>query len=71
MVLLEQDTTRKRQVDKNATKLAKLDVSNNEGGKYKVKAICNNAVYKKKSAGHLSRLHYLVSWKSYLKEENT
>ena len=59
MLLLEQDTTRKEQIDKNATKLAKLDAGK-DNSMYKVKAICNSAVYAKKSASHLSGLYYLV-----------
>ena len=56
--LLEQDTTRKRQVDENATK---LDAGDNNSGKYKMKSICNSAVYAKVSKlGHLSGLYYLV-----------
>ena len=60
MSLLEQNTTRKGQVDKNTTKLAELDVSHHKGGEYKVKAICNSAVYAKESADYLPRLYYLV-----------
>ena len=50
MLLLEQGITRKKQADKN--NVTKLDVGNNSG-KYKVKAICNSAIYIKQSAGHL------------------
>ena len=59
MLLLEQNTTRKRRVDENNA--TKLDAGSNEGGKYKVKAIYNSAVYIKKSSGHLPGLYYLVS----------
>ena len=68
MSLLEQDTTRKEWVDKNVTE---LDASDDEGGEYKVEAIRNRAVYARESAGYLPKLYYLVSWKGYLKEENT
>ena len=69
MSLLEQNTTRKGQVNENATE---LDASNNKGGKYKVEAICNSAIYAKKSElGHQLGLYYLGFWKNYLKEENT
>ena len=67
MSLLEQDTTKKRRVDKNGTE---LDAGNNEGGEYEMEAICNSVVYARESAGHLPRLYYLVSWKGYLEEEN-
>ena len=43
---------------------------NNE--EYKVEVIYNNKVYEKESeAGHLSGLYYLLSWKSYPKDEIT
>ena len=70
VLLLEQDTTRKRRVDENNA--AKLDVGDNEGDEYKVEAICNSAVYAKESeTSHLPGLYYLVFWKSYPEEENT
>ena len=48
-----------------------LDV-NNEGGKYKVEAIWDSAVYTRElESGHLPGLYYLVFWKGYLEEENT
>ena len=68
MSLLEQNTNRKRQVNKN--NITKLDAGNNEGNKYKMKAICNSAVYIKESTGYLLRLYYLVFLKNYLKKEN-
>ena len=68
--LLEQDTTRKGRVDKNATELAKLDAGE-DSGEYEVEAICDSAVYARESVGHLPRLYYLVSWKGYPEEENT
>ena len=43
-------------------------VGNNK--EYEVDGIWDSAVYAKKSAGQLSRLYYLVSWKSYPEEEN-
>ena len=68
MSMLEQDITEKRQVDEDRTE---LDVGDNEGGEYKVEAICNSAVYAKESAGHLAGLYYLVFWKEYSEKENT
>ena len=70
MLLLEQNTTRNKQVDKNAMELAKLDAGK-DGGENEVEIICGSVVYIKKSAGHLPRLYYLVSKKGYLEEENT
>ena len=65
MLLLEQDTTRKGQMDENNA--TELDADDNESGKYKVGAICNSAVYAKESeSGHLPRLYHLVFWKDYL-----
>ena len=58
MSLLEQDTTRKGRVDKDATE---LDANNDESGEYKVEAIRDSAVYARESAGHLPGLYHLVS----------
>ena len=66
--LLEQDTTRKKRVDK---KLPELDTGNKDSKKYKMEAIWDSTVYAQESEGHLSGLYYLVAWKSYLEEENT
>ena len=58
MSLLEQDTTKKGQVNENLTE---LDASGNNSGKYKVEAIQDNAFYARESeSGHLQRLYYLV-----------
>ena len=68
MSLLEQDTTRKGRVDKNATE---LDAGDNNSGKYKVEAIENSAVYAWESElDQLFRLYHLVFWKSYPAKEN-
>ncbi len=45
--------------------------SNINGEEYKIKAICDNAVYMRKLESHLPGLYYLVLWKDYPKEENT
>lgn len=69
MSLLEQDTTRKGQMDE---KIPELDGGNKDSKKYKVEIIWNNAVYAKKSkSGQLPNLYYLAAWKGYPKEENT
>ena len=58
MSLLEQNTTRKRRVDENATELD----AGNEGSEYKVEAIWDSAVYVRGSeSGYLPGLYYLVS----------
>ncbi len=69
MSLLEQDTTRKGQVDKTTSKLEFK--SDGNGKEYEVEVIRNNAVYVRESESHLPGLYYLVSWKGYPKEENT
>ena len=57
--LLEQDTTRKGQVEDNMTQL-EFEAGNN--AKYKVEAIWDSAVYAKESeAEHLPGLYYLIS----------
>ncbi len=57
--MLEKNTTRKGQVDKV---MFRLEFENDGNGKkYKIEAICDNAVYAMKSEGHLPGLYYLVS----------
>ena len=68
MSLLEQDTIQKKWVDEND--VTELDAGNNKSKKYKVEAICDSAVYARKSVGHLPGLYYLVFWKAYLEEKN-
>ena len=69
MSLLEQNITRKGQVDKT---ISQLEFQDNIDKEYEVEAICDSAVYAKKSeSGHLLGLYYLVSWKGYPEEENT
>ena len=67
MSLLEQIITKKGQVDEN---VMEFEAGNDE--EYEVERIWDSAVYTKEStAGHLPGLYYLISWKDYLKEENT
>ena len=68
MLLLEQDATKKEQIDKKVTK---LEFKAGNSKKYKVEAIWDSAVYANKTKGQLPGLYYLVSWKKYLKKENT
>lgn len=69
MLVLEQNTTKKR----NKNNKMEFDASdNNDSQKYKMEAICNNAVYTRESkSGHLIRVYYLISRKRYLEEKNT
>ena len=70
MLLLEQDTTRKGQVDKEIRQM-EFDIGN-EKEEYELEAIWDSVVYAKESElGHLLGLYYLVSWKRYPEEENT
>ena len=58
MSLLEQNITRKGQVDKKTLQLEFED--NDEGEKYEVEAICNSTVYAKESeSGYFPSLYYL------------
>ncbi len=69
--LLEQDIIKKGRVDETRSR---LEFENEGNGKeYEVEAICDSAVYAKKSDSghHLPGLYYLVSWKGYPKERNT
>ena len=68
MSLLEQDITRKGQVDDKSIELN----AGNKNGEYEVEAISDSKVYARESeSGHLPGLYYLVSWKEYPEEENT
>lgn len=70
MLLLEQDITRKKRLNRNNVK--KLDASNNKGKKYKIEAIWDSVVYKKElDWGHLAKLYYLIYLKKYFREKNT
>ncbi len=70
--LLEQDITRKRQVDKALSKSEKdveFEVGDNK--EYKVETIINRAVYgQQANSNQMLGLYYLVSWKGYLEEKN-
>ena len=70
MSLLEQDTTRKGQVD-DKNNVVKLDTGD-KSGEYQVEVIWDSAVYAGElKSGHLPGLYYLVSWNRYPEEENT
>lgn len=50
----------------------KLDAGNNNSKKYKMKAIYNSAIYRKKlKSGYLLVLYYLIFWKEYLEKKST
>lgn len=69
VLLLEQNITKKRRVDK---KDEEMEFKVDDKEKYKVEEIQDSAVYAKKSEeGYLSKIYYLVFWKSYPKEKNT
>ena len=58
MLLLEQDTTKKEQINEFA-KVPKFEAGNNK--EYNVEAIQDNAVYAKEVDGHLPGLYYLIA----------
>ena len=58
MSLLEQNITRKRQIDKKKAKQLEFEAGGNNK-EYKIESICDSAVYTKKSeTGHLLGLYY-------------
>ena len=65
--ILEQDSTRKRRMNK-FTEVPEFEPGNNK--EYEVEAIRENIVYAKEADRHLPGLYYLVSWKRYPEEEN-
>ena len=64
--LLEQDTTKKEQINKFAEVL-EFEFEPGDDKEYKVEAIQDSTVYTKEVDGHLLELYYLVAWKGYLK----
>ena len=74
MLLLEQDPTRKNQVD-NALLEIEKNLKFEAGGnkKYEVEAIIDSVVYGQQANGsdQVPGFYYLVSWKGYPEEENT
>ena len=66
MSLLEQDTTRKKWVDKN---VIKFEACNSK--EYKIEVIWDSTVYANKTKGHLLSLYYFIAWKKYFKEKKT
>ena len=66
--MLEQNTTKKRQVNDKQPDF-EFEAGNNK--EYKIDGIWDSAVYAKKSVSQLPGLYYLVLWKGYPKEENT
>lgn len=67
MLLLKQDTIRKRLVNK----FLELEFDVGEDKRYKVEAIKDSTVYNKTLKNQLLALYYLVSWKSYWKNESS
>ena len=64
--LLEQDTTKKEQLDKKV-----MELETGDSKEYKVETIWDGAVYSNKAKSHLSRLYYLILLKAYTEKENT
>ena len=69
--LLDQNTTKKRRIDKKTGKQLEFEASSNNK-EYEVEDIHDSAVYTKESkAGHLPSLYYFLSWKNYSKDKST
>ena len=64
--LLEQNTTKKKQVNDR-----QLEFEDGNEKKYEINGIWDSVVYARESAGQLSGLYYLVLYKGYPEEENT
>ncbi len=70
--LLEQDTTRKRRVDKALLESEKeFEFEAEDNKEYEVEAIIDSAVYDLQANDQIPSLYYIVLWKGYLEEENT
>lgn len=67
MSLLEQDITKKGQVNK----FSELELAVVEDKKYKIEGIRDNAVYNEAVEGKVPGLYYLIPWKSYSKKMTT
>ena len=71
ILLLEQDTTKKGQVDKQVRQM-EFNACNIERREYKVKIIWDSTVYANElESGHQPDLHHLISRKGYPEEKNT
>ena len=71
MSLLEQNITRKGQVNEKIVKQLEFKAGGNNK-EYEVESICDSAIYARESkAGYLLGLYYLISWKSFPEDENT
>ncbi len=74
MSLLEQDTTRKKQVNNTLLEPEKdLKFEARDKKEYEIKAIIDTVMYSQQANGkdQMSGLYYLILWKNYLEEENT
>lgn len=71
MLLLEQNTIKKKQVNKN--NIIKLNTINDKNEKQKMQAIKNSTIYAKESEldYYLLSLYYMILYKNYSKEKNT
>ncbi len=74
MSLLEQNTTRKGQVDNKALPEAEKELEFEAGGdkEYEVEVIFDSTVYgQQANSNQMPGLYYLILWKGYPEEENT
>ena len=68
MLLLKQNTTKKRRMDKEIRQ-NDFDISNSNGKRYKIRAICDSAIFVRWSEDYLLELYYLILWKGYLEKK--
>ena len=71
MLLLEQDITRKRQVDNKVLPELKKEFEAGNNKEYKVEIIIDSAVYSQQAnSNQIPGLYYLILWKGYPKKKN-
>ena len=71
MLLLEQDIQKKRWVNKKTFSEPERKFKTKNNKEYKFKVSIDNTVYGQQANNQILGLYYLVSWKNYLKKENT
>ncbi len=73
MSLLEQDITKKGQIDNKALSEPEKELEFETGGnkEYEDKAIIDSAVYDQQANDQMPGFYYLILWKGYPEEENT
>lgn len=67
MLLSEQDTIKNGQVNE----LLKIKLNVGENIEYKAETIKDSVIYNIIAVSQSQKLYHLISWKGYLKDENT